>query len=117
MIDVLGDFLKYVYEYTRTYLQEKDVMDGRSIWTQVEKEIVFVLTHPNGWRGQAQTRMREAMVRGGLVPTMDEALQRVHFVTEGEANLHYCVYHGMIGGTDKVRAALLELRSLNLGGN
>ena len=108
MIDVLGDFLKYVYEYTRTYLQEKDVMDGRSIWAQVEKDIMFVLTHPNGWRGQAQTRMREAAVRGGLVPNMDEALKRVKFVTEGEANLHYCVYNKMIGGAENVRAHALH---------
>ena len=107
VIDVLGDFLKYVYEYTRKYLQEKDVIDGHSIWDQVESEISFVLTHPNRWRGQAQTRMREAAVRGGLVPNMDEALKRVKFMTEGEANLHYCVYHEMIGGADKVGACVL----------
>ena len=107
VVDVLGDFLKYVYEYTRKYLQEKDVIDGHSIWDQVESEISFVLTHPNRWRGQAQTRMREAAVRGGLVPNMDEALKRVKFMTEGEANLHYCVYHEMIGGADKVGVYVL----------
>ena len=96
VVNVLGDFLRYVYGYTRDYISARTT-PGRSIlWENIANKIEFVLSHPNGWRGQAQAQMREAMVYGGLVYNMEGAFRRVHFVTEGEANLHYSLYHGMV---------------------
>jgi len=54
-----------------------------------------VLSHPNGWEGPQQTRMRNAAVYGKLVPDTDEGRARIRFVTEGEASLHACVLNGL----------------------
>lgn len=55
------------------------------------RSAVFILCHPNGWKGAQQGRMREAAIKAGLVPDTKEGRNRVQFVTEGEASLHYCI--------------------------
>ena len=35
--------------------------------------------------------MREAAIKGGLVPDTPEGRERIEFVTEGEASFHWCV--------------------------
>ncbi|KAF8632436.1 hypothetical protein AX15_001879 [Amanita polypyramis BW_CC] len=51
----------------------------------------FILSHPNGWEGKQQADMRRAAISAGLVRTTSEAVERVTFVTEGEASLHFCL--------------------------
>jgi len=46
--------------------------------------------------------MRAAAVRGGLVPDGAAAEKRVSLVTEGEANLHYCIQSGLNAEAMKV---------------
>ena len=81
-------------------------MGGAKLWTSLEDNISFVLTHPNGWEGSQQGKMRDAAVMAGLVPDTPEGHERVHFVTEGEANIHYCVQSGLLGGGDEVCALI-----------
>ncbi|KAE9394398.1 hypothetical protein BT96DRAFT_958796 [Gymnopus androsaceus JB14] len=69
--------------------------NGASLWKAVEHDIQFVLSHPNGWEGAQQTKMRRAAVYGGLIPDTDEGKARIRFVTEGEASLHACVLNGL----------------------
>ncbi len=61
------------------------------MWNSVEDDINFILSHPNGWEGRQQSEMRNAAISAGLVKSEAEALDRVSFVTEGEASLHYCL--------------------------
>jgi hypothetical protein len=70
----------------------------------------FVLSHPNGWEGAQQTKMRRAAVYGGLIPDTDEGKARIRFVTEGEASLHACVLNGLAADVLSVR--LLPLAEL-----
>ena len=35
--------------------------------------------------------MRRAAINAGLVATVSEASERISFVTEGEASLHFCL--------------------------
>ena len=35
--------------------------------------------------------MREAAIRGGLVPNTPTGRERIEFVTEGEASIHWCI--------------------------
>jgi hypothetical protein len=49
-----------------------------------------VLTHPNGWELREQSKMRQSAIKAGLVSDMS-ATHRVHFVSEGEASLHFCM--------------------------
>ncbi len=59
----------------------------------MENDIQFILAHPNGWGGEEQTLMRSAMIAGGLIDNDDH--ERVTFVTEGEASLHFCLNKGL----------------------
>lgn len=53
------------------------------------------MAHPNGWQGKQQSQMRDAAVVAGLIPYSDAGHQRLRFVTEGEASLHFCIRNGL----------------------
>ncbi|KAI6108131.1 hypothetical protein F5141DRAFT_1120837 [Pisolithus sp. B1] len=93
-VDVFGDFLNYLFRCTRNFIIDTHA-NGEGLWRAVEQGIEFVLSHPNGWEGAQQTKMRRAAVYGGLVPDTDEGRARIRFVTEGEASLHACIQSGL----------------------
>ena len=92
--DVFGDFLGYLFRCSRNFIIDTHA-NGRALWKAVERDLQFVLSHPNGWEGAQQTKMRQAAVYGGLIPDTDEGRARIRFVTEGEASLHACVLNGL----------------------
>ncbi|KAG2129635.1 hypothetical protein DEU56DRAFT_741267 [Suillus clintonianus] len=85
-VEVLADFIRYLFQCARTYIQESHL----NFWRSVENPIEFVFTHPNGWEGQQQQQIRRAVELGGLISSEDEQ-SHVHLLTEGEASLHFCV--------------------------
>ena len=87
---VFGDFLRYLYDRTRDYIQETHA-SGFELWNTLKDNADFVLTHPNGWEGAQQAQMRKAAIYAGLVPDTMDGHSRVHFVTEGEASVHFCI--------------------------
>lgn len=99
--DIFADFLAYLFACTRRYITETHG-NGDRLWSSVEKNIEFVLSHPNGWEGSQQTKMRQAAVQAGLIPDTQAGYARVHFVTEGEASLHFCVQSGLATESVKV---------------
>ena len=113
-LQVFGDFLKYLFRCTRSFIVESHA-DGPSVWKTVEDEIQFVLSHPNGWEGAQQSKMRKAAIYGGLVPNTDEGKARVRFVTEGEASLHACVMNGLADSVLSVRFLSFFLEIFNSG--
>ena len=76
-----------MYESTKQYIRQRQ---GRDMLKSVGNNIEFVLSHPNGWEGKQQSEMRRAAIYAGLVDA-NEALERISFVTEGEASLHFCL--------------------------
>jgi len=86
--DVLTDFIKYLFECVKSYIQDHHI--GLT-WSSVENSIEFIFTHPNGWEVAQQRRYRRAIARAGLIPGTREGQSRVHMLTEGEASLHFCV--------------------------
>ena len=88
VIDIFSDILRYMYKSTKQYIRERQ---GDDIWDSVGTNVEFILSHPNGWEGKQQSEMRRAAVSAGLVATVSEALERISFVTEGEASLHFCL--------------------------
>ncbi|GLB37967.1 putative ATP binding [Lyophyllum shimeji] len=94
VVDVFADFLRYLNKCAQTFIRETHA-NGDLLWKSVEKHIEFVLPHPNGWEGAQQAQLRNAAVRAGLVPDSNEGRSRVHFVTEGEASLHFCIQRGL----------------------
>ncbi|KIK43050.1 hypothetical protein CY34DRAFT_804214 [Suillus luteus UH-Slu-Lm8-n1] len=85
-VEVLADFMRYLFRCARTYIQESHL----NFWGSVENSIEFVLTHPNGWEGQQQQQIRRAVELAGLISSKEEQ-SHVHLLTEGEASLHFCV--------------------------
>jgi hypothetical protein len=111
-VDILADFLRYMYTCARTYIEESHA-NGADLWVSVEDEIQFILTHPNGWEGIQQTQIRNACVRAGLIPDTTSGRSRIAFVTEGEASLHFAIKHGLPVQATKVSFSdLLPLLSL-----
>ncbi|KAI0668093.1 hypothetical protein C8Q78DRAFT_1081495 [Trametes maxima] len=94
VLDVFADFMRYLFTCTQRYICETHA-SGESLWQSVKDRIEFVLSHPNGWEGLQQGKMREAAVKAGFVPDTQEGRERIHFVTEGEASLHFCIRSGL----------------------
>ncbi|KIJ05580.1 hypothetical protein PAXINDRAFT_93272 [Paxillus involutus ATCC 200175] len=84
---VLGDFMRYLFTCTRTYIVESHAR-GVTLWRSVENSIEFVLMHPNGWEGLQQQQIRRAAGLAGLIPSGDEHQARIHLLTEGQAIVH-----------------------------
>ena len=101
-LDVFTDFLRYLFQCARQFIIDTH---GKSLWESVEDHTQIILSHPNGWEGLQQSKMRDAAIHAGLVPDTTIGRQRVHFVSEGEASLHYCINHGLSPDALQVRRA------------
>ncbi|KAF7310179.1 hypothetical protein MIND_00391500 [Mycena indigotica] len=93
-VDIFSDFLRYVFRCARTFIIEH-IPGGELMWTTFEDSIEFVVTHPNGWEGEQQADLRQAAVNARLVPDSSRGHRRLHFVTEGEASLNFCIVNGL----------------------
>lgn len=91
---MFGDFLAYLFLCTRNFITDTHA-NGHALWHAVERDIQFVLSHPNGWEGAQQSKMRRSAIYGGLISDTDAGRARIRFVTEGEASLHACVLNGL----------------------
>ena len=95
VVDVYADFLTYLFTHTRHYITDKHVC----LWESFRNNIEIVIAHPNGWEVAEQHKLRQAVLSGALnadlVTEGDASHLRVHFVTEGEAGLHFCVRSGL----------------------
>ncbi|KAJ2923593.1 hypothetical protein H1R20_g13503, partial [Candolleomyces eurysporus] len=92
VVQVFTDYMRYLQQCAKDYISQTH---GPSFWESLEDEILYVLTHPNGWEGPQQAAMRSAAILAGLVPDTVEGRSRVSFVTEGEATLHFCFSKGL----------------------
>ena len=98
-IQILSDFMEYLFQCTKTYIQETH---PRGLWESFDNNIDFVLSHPNGWEGPQRAQIRRAAVLAGLVPDSPEGQARIRLVTEGEASLHFCLSTEKTPGSFKV---------------
>jgi hypothetical protein len=112
-VDVFADFLRYLYQCTRTYIQDTHAF-GNELWRSLSVSADFVLTHPNGWEGAQQSQMRKAAVMAGLISDTEGGHARLSFVTEGEASLHFCVQSGLTASVMKVSFASMQLYQVML---
>lgn len=97
---VYADFLVYLMSHTRQFFIARTT-NGRSLWSNLIGKSRIILTHPNGWGLKEQAVLRRAAIRADLV-TQADAHDRVEFVTEGEASVHYCLYYGNLAQTLQV---------------
>ena len=102
IVDLFADFIRYLFDSTIAHIKEAEPT-GELLWENFGPTLELVLTHPNGWEGQQQGLMRKAVVQAGIF-SMEEARNRVSFVTEGEASFNYCVACTKSGELLKVSA-------------
>ncbi|KIO22620.1 hypothetical protein M407DRAFT_216241 [Tulasnella calospora MUT 4182] len=98
--EVFGDFLKYMFSCVRDHIINTHV-DGNRKWSSLKGTAHFILSHPNGWGSHQQGKMRDAAIRGGLVPNTPAGRERIEFVTEGEASFHWCTEQAIAGAALK----------------
>lgn len=87
---MFSDFLRYLHACVCQYIQETHA-NGTDLWPSLEKNIQYILSHPNGWEGAQQGLMRKAAIMAGLISDKVADRSRLAFVTEGEASLHFCI--------------------------
>ena len=102
IIDVYADFMHYIFDCASEQIKAAEP-NGEIKWNSISNSIELVLTHPNGWGGPQQVKMRDAAVKAGIVPDTPAGHASVHFVTEGEANFTFCASQFQAGRTLKVR--------------
>lgn len=94
IVDIIADFLRYLFQCASSYIKEAHA-NGEDLWSSVEDEITFVLTHPNGWEKFQQSQMRQAALLAGLITDDEEGYARILFLTESEASLHFAIQNGL----------------------
>lgn len=105
-IDVFADYFRYLHCCTLKYISETHA-NGATLLSSLEEHTEFVITHPNGWEGLPQSHLRKAAARGGLVPEPNDP--RIHFITEGEAALHFCMRNHLTSEAMKVNYLFLSI--------
>ena len=106
VVEVFADFLAYLLECALRYIQDHHA-NGEELWASVKDQIHFVLSHPNGWEGSQQAKMRKAAVLAKLIPDTAPGRARLSFVTEGEASLHFSVKNGLPIGVMEAREGVV----------
>ena len=107
--DLFVDFMRYLFDSAKAFIQESVEAIGEKIWESVEQNIDLVLAHPNGWEGREQQFLRESSVKASIF-TEEEALSRVSFVTEGEATFNFCAIETKSGELLEVAVLLIQPR-------
>ncbi|KAJ7153012.1 hypothetical protein C8R46DRAFT_1121030 [Mycena filopes] len=92
--DVFAHHLGYVKDQVKAYITTT-YGEGGNIWDTLSPTMYIILSHPNGWEGAQQRRMREAAIRAGLVDAAGG--RRVRFVSEAEAAVLYAADSGSVG--------------------
>jgi hypothetical protein len=88
---VYTDFIRYLHTNARRFFVES-TPNGQSIWDRLEHGIVYIFCTPNGWDISQQVFLRDAAMIAGLFGAGDVD-ERVEFITEGEASVHYALAH------------------------
>ncbi|KDQ12464.1 hypothetical protein BOTBODRAFT_34432 [Botryobasidium botryosum FD-172 SS1] len=89
---IYADFIGYLFRQTKRFFQER-ILDGENTWKLLERKIDFIIAHPNGWDITEQTILRQAVIDAGILPSLSAALERVYFVSEAEASVHFVLHH------------------------
>jgi hypothetical protein len=88
---VYADLMGYLMVHTRAYF-EITTPNGAEIWTRLRDTMGIVLATPNAWSMLEQETLRKAAIMASLV-TPENASQRLQFITEAEASVHYALAH------------------------
>lgn len=98
---IYSDFMGYLFSQTQKFFKDR-ILDGENTWDTLKNTMEFVIAHPNGWDAGQQSILRTAAVAANLVPSIHIAQERIHFVSEAEASVHFVLVHADLEGRLKV---------------
>ena len=84
---IYRDLFEYLLKNTCQYFIDH-VLDGLRTWNNYFPTADIILAHPNGWGLKEQDFLKTAATASGWTRG-----NRIRFVTEGEASVHYCMFH------------------------
>ena len=94
---VYTDFLKYIFEHTKSFVNRSGFdAHGNPLFDGLKDNFILVMAIPNGWDDAQQAFLRDAVVGSGILPT-DHDRQRLQFVSEAEASIHFAINYARIG--------------------
>jgi len=95
---VYADFLEYIFRHAREFIDNStlDAIGRGSLWNRLKDNFVVIMAIPNGWDGTQQAFLREAVVSAGILP-FNHDYNRLQFVSESEASVHFALNHANIG--------------------
>lgn len=88
---VYSDFLGFVFGHARGFFQSS-TLDGKGLWQRLSTTFEVVFAIPNGWSETQQAFLRSAAVAAGIMPA-DNSHDRLTFVSEAEASVHFAMEH------------------------
>jgi hypothetical protein len=91
LLKAYSDFIRYIYGKTRTFFIES-TPNGQNVWNRLKQTTVLVFCTPNGWEISQQAFLRDATVKAGIMGKKWTE-ERIEFITEGEASVHYAIAH------------------------
>ncbi|KAG8807085.1 hypothetical protein FRC17_004661, partial [Serendipita sp. 399] len=91
LVQVYADFIRYIYKVTKNFFTNK-TPTGQQIWSRLENRMPIIFCVPNGWDIRQHAVITDAAKRSGIV-TEHDAEDRLWFLTEGEASVHYALAH------------------------
>ncbi|KAG8793236.1 hypothetical protein FRC12_003453 [Ceratobasidium sp. 428] len=90
---VYSDFMVFLLQHTQETFESR-VMGGADLWEELRNDMTIVLAHPNGWTIKEQNFLRQAAIAAKCT-TEAKGHEQIHFVSEAEASMHFCMF-----GTD-----------------
>ncbi|KAG9088927.1 hypothetical protein FRC06_001776 [Ceratobasidium sp. 370] len=91
---IYTDFMVYLMKHTQKFLESR-IIDGRKVWADLHQDMTIVIAHPNGWTIKEQNFLRKAAVAAKYTSEA-KAHAQIHFVSEAEASVHFCMFHSDI---------------------
>jgi len=89
-------YLKYLWDHAQNFFINNTV-DGERIWNRLGDKSFIVLATPNGWDTTQQGFLRQAVIDAGIISKGQDE-DRLSFVTEGEASVHYALHYSQSRG-------------------
>ena len=102
VMQVVADLMEYMMLCAELFIRDTHpVVSSDASWQELRRSAIFIISHPNGWEGPQQIKLRHCAVMSKLIPDSPEGRSRIHFVSEGEASLHYCLRGGFVDGVSR----------------
>jgi len=94
---IYADMLAYLYKHACVFIDGSslDAVGRGSLCQRLKNNTVVILAIPNGWEDSQQAFLREAVVAAGILP-FNHARERLQFVSESEASVHFAITYADI---------------------